>query len=123
MNAKPWQIAVIVIGLLGGSVLFAWNMFGGERIHTKDEVLLMDVISGDRFIADVSGRRGVLIPARNPDTRRFTLLPLVRDDNGQWRVDRLDQLSPEIKPEDMKAVEDPVAGVARPSDAPPRRLD
>ena len=123
MDAKPWQIAVIVVGLLGGCALLGWNLFGGKSIGTQDEVLLMDVITGDRFIADTSGRRGVLIPARNPDTQKFTLLPIVKDEKGQWRVDRLDQLPHEITPEQMSAVADASAGLARPSSASPRQLN
>ncbi len=121
MDAKPWQIGVIAIGLLGGLGLVGWQLFGGERIHTPDELVLMDVITGDRFVADVSGRRGVILPARNPDTQEYTLLPIQQDEQGVWRVRRLDQVGP-IPPDRMKAVESPESGIAKPSDAKPRPL-
>ncbi|RMH13962.1 MAG: hypothetical protein D6695_02530 [Planctomycetota bacterium] len=120
-EVKPWQLAVVIIGLLGGLGLLAWNLFGGEKIDTPDELVLMDVITGDRFIADVSGRKGVILPAKNPDTQQYTLLPIAKGEDGTWRVHHLDQIV-SLKPEELKAIEDLQTGVARPSEAPPRRL-
>ncbi|MCL4220083.1 MAG: hypothetical protein KJZ65_01810 [Phycisphaerales bacterium] len=122
MDAKPWQIGVVVVGLLGGLALLGWQLFGGKEIRRPDEILLMDVITGDRFVADVSGHKAVILPERNPDTQQYTLLPLSQDKDGTWRVRRLDQLPPDLKPEQMEAIESLDAGLAKPSSAKPRPL-
>lgn len=122
MEAKPWQIGVIAVGLLGGLGLAGWQLFGSEEIRRPDEILLMDVITGDRFFADVSGRKAIILPERNPDTQQYTLLPLSQDKDGTWRIRRLDQLPPDIKPEQMEAIQSLEGGLARPSSAKPRAL-
>lgn len=121
MDAKPWQIAVVVIGLLGACVLFAWNVFGGRDIRRPDEILLMDVVTGDRYLADVSGKKSVFIPEKHPDTGEYTLIPIDKDESGVWHIRYLELLK-EFPPEKLGAVEDVATGVAKPSSASPKRF-
>ncbi len=120
-GVKPWQLAVIVLGLLGGTGLLVWNATGEKRLRKVDELVLMDVVTGDRFVADVRGRRAVILPAKHPETMEYTLLPIAQDDDGKWRIHRLRDIG-NIPLERLTAVEDFESGLARPSSAKPKPL-
>ena len=85
-GVKPWQIAIIIIGLVGGLGLLGWNIFGGERIHKADSVVMVDVNTGELFEFSVKGRKGVMVPAKHPETGERTLLPVVKSEDGKWVV-------------------------------------
>lgn len=85
-GAKPWQIGLIVIGLLAGGagVVFAISSMG--PVETKSEVYVVDVMTGDLFAANTVGKT-VLIPMTHPDTGENTLYPVVEDEEtGDWRI-------------------------------------
>ena len=85
---KPWQIVLIVVALavLGGSV--AWTVFGGKKVDLADSMMLVDVTNGDLYRLDITGTRGIMIPGRNPETNEETLLPVYKNDAGQWTLMR-----------------------------------
>jgi hypothetical protein len=120
-GVKPWQMAVIVIGLLGGTGLLAWNVMGGEKVKQIDELVLMDVVTGDRFVADVRGRKGVILPAKHPETQEYTLLPIAKGEDGQWRVQHLREVS-FLPRERLTAIADLESGIATPSTSSVRPL-
>jgi len=120
-GVKPWQLAVIIIGLVGGLGLLGWQIFGGEKLHTGNEIVLMDVMTGDRFVADVSGSKTVILPEKHPETGAYTLLPITEDDAGRWYVKRLNEVST-LPQDQLKGVADFQSGLAAPSDAPPRKF-
>lgn len=120
-GVKPWQLAVIVIGLVCGLGLVGWQIFGGEKIHTPDRLMLMDVTTGQRYIADVSGHRAIFIPEKNPETSEYTLLPIVKGDDGKWRTRHLEVVK-SYAPEALQAFDDIAQGIVSPSSAAPKRL-
>ncbi len=85
MNAKPWQIALIVIGLVVGVGSGAWFVFGGDEVRLERRYFLIDVESGDIFEVDSTKYRLVL-PAIHPDTGRTTLVGVSQDESGGWYV-------------------------------------
>ncbi|KAA0214543.1 MAG: hypothetical protein DYG94_10440 [Leptolyngbya sp. PLA3] len=121
MDAKPWQIGVITVGLLGGLGLVGWQLFGGDHVGTLDEVMLMDVSTGDRYVADVSGRKSVFIPEKNPETGEYTLLPIHRGEDGKWRINHL-ELIKQFPPGQIQAIEDADSGIVKPSGSKPKRF-
>ncbi|MEL6330504.1 MAG: hypothetical protein AAFR38_12675 [Planctomycetota bacterium] len=85
---RPANIAKVAFAVvaLGAGVTFV--LVRGERPITQpDEILLIDLTSGDRFRADVSGSRAIILPAKNPETGEYTLVPISRDDTtDRWSV-------------------------------------
>lgn len=83
-NIRPWQIILFIaaIGVLGFS---AWKFGFGSSIEGQmaDSMMMVDVQTGQLYEVDVSGQRGVLIPARHPETNEVALLP-VFDEGGEW---------------------------------------
>ncbi|MEQ8769689.1 MAG: hypothetical protein RIB60_04175 [Phycisphaerales bacterium] len=85
-EVKPWQAVLFVLAILvvGGGIV--WMVVGGSKIRTPDRIYMIDIGTGDLYYADVSGRRGIAIPALHPETRERTLIPITQDDEGSWRV-------------------------------------
>lgn len=82
-SARPWQIILFILALLVLSGGLFLSCRGG--VHLADSILMVDVKTGDRFRFDTSGKRGVTIPAKNPDTGDRTLLP-IRQVDGIWVI-------------------------------------
>lgn len=98
MGAKPWQIAVIVVGLLvgGGLVLYQSMYAGGIPVNTK--FTLLDPMTGQLYAVDWNDQHFEL-PARDPNSNDPRLVRVFMD-GGKWRViDRdmpiIDHLPPE----------------------------
>lgn len=121
-GVKPWQLAVIIIGLVGGLALAGWQLFGGRKLHTPDTLVLMDVSTGQRYIADVTGHKSIFIPEKNPDTQEYTLLPIVKGEDGKWRTRHI-EIVQSYPPEQRQAFENASQGIASPTDAKPKRLN
>jgi len=103
---KPWQLAIIIIGLVGGIGLVGWNLFGGEKIQQADSVVMVDVNSGELFQFSVKGSKSVLIPARHPDTGERTLLPVDKGEDGGWVVAaRYMHVMSRYKPEERTSID------------------
>lgn len=84
-EAKPWQVAVIVVGLLVmvAGVLYQCKSGG---VEFADSIVLVDVASGDVLEAPFPKGRPVMFPAKHPDTQSATLYPAELKD-GKWFVD------------------------------------
>lgn len=87
MKAKPWQIMVIVLGLVGGGGFLAWNLFSVEDDGVSDSYLLIDVESGTIFRVD-NTKYHLGLPATNPETGKVSLIGLARDDRGYFVTQR-----------------------------------
>ncbi|MCA9276097.1 MAG: hypothetical protein KDA29_08730 [Phycisphaerales bacterium] len=83
-SIKPWQIVLFLaaIAVLGFSI---WKFGAGSGVESQmaDSMMLVDVQTGQLFEADIRGQRGILIPAKNPDSQKVSLLPVFEED-GQW---------------------------------------
>lgn len=85
MKVKPWQIAVIVIGLLVGVGSAMYQLLTSSGPKLSDSMLLIDVETGEVFRASTTGN-GIMLPARRPDTGKIALLRLRKDDEGKYYV-------------------------------------
>lgn len=85
MRIKPWQIAVIVIGLLVGLGSAVYQLVAPSGPQLPDSMLLIDVETGQIYRASTHGN-GIMLPARRPDTGKIALLRLRTEDNGQYVV-------------------------------------
>ena len=87
MKSKPWQIMVIVLGLVIAGGVTAWNLIGSEDGEIPDSYYLIDVESGQIYRVNRQRVR-LAIPAPNPETGRIALIGLSKDDKGFYVSDR-----------------------------------
>lgn len=121
MKAKPWQIALIVIGLAVGLGSVVWFAASGDTVRLSQQYYLIDVESGELFDVD-SSKYKLMLPARHPDTGRITLVGVSKDEDGSWYVPRrqlglLRQLEAGVE---VKAI-DSDSGELRSTPGKPRR--
>ena len=84
-EAKPWQIAVVVVGLLTLVGMVVWQCNSG-KVKLASSITLVDVETGQLIEAPLPKNRSVLFPATHPDTKRATLFPAHRNESGGWEV-------------------------------------
>jgi hypothetical protein len=102
-GVKPWQIGVIVVGLLVGTASAVYSFTRAGNVTLPHRSVWVDVETGDLFDVDTS-RSPLLAPAMHPVTRRYSLLRTTKSDSGAVRIaDRhmsiLDELDKAVKPE------------------------
>lgn len=82
-SLRTWHYILFGVALVALVVGLWMSMRGGVKL--ADELIMVDVRTGDRFRFDVGGNRGVTVPAKHPDTGDRTLLPVVQSD-GKWVI-------------------------------------
>lgn len=84
-DLKPWHIVLIIaaVAVLGFSV---YRAVFSNSVPKHDSILLVDVTTGILYDAHKGDARGMLLPARSPDTNERTLFPVEQTEDGQWRV-------------------------------------
>ncbi|MEL6797089.1 MAG: hypothetical protein AAFO89_09750 [Planctomycetota bacterium] len=84
-GAKPWQIALIVIGLLAGvvGVVFALASHGPPK--TTDQLLLVDVGTGDLYRIRTANRT-LVMPMKRPGSDERMLFPVEELEDGSYRI-------------------------------------
>jgi len=88
MQAKPWQIAVVVIGLLVGigGIVLAMGKDSGPDL--ADKMILVDVTTGNTYKISYKNR-SVVLPVRSPETNERTLFPIeYNEEKGAWFMKR-----------------------------------
>lgn len=81
---KPWQMIVIAVAVivLGFS---AWRFMSGARITQPDGIMTIDIVTGQLYDVKKGKARGIVLPARHPDTNERTLYPVEFDESkGEW---------------------------------------
>ncbi len=79
MQAKPVQIAVIVIGLLIGVVGIVLAVSKSGSPQTAASVMLVDVTTGEMFDAGTK-KRTLVLPMEHPETGANTLMRVGYDE-------------------------------------------
>lgn len=87
-DAKPWQIVLIVVGILGAGVSLWWFGLRGSDADRlmSNSIVMVDVETGQLYEFQLKGRRGVMIPERHPDSGKIALLPVEQDGSGNWVI-------------------------------------
>lgn len=121
MKAKPWQIALIVIGLAVGLGSAAWFAFSGDDVKLDRRYYLVDVETGDIYEVDSTKHRLVL-PAMHPETGRVCLIGIHRLEDGTWEVPGRDlsSISQLEKGVQVKAVDRETGRLVNPAGEPKR---
>lgn len=93
MKSKPWQLVVIVLGLLVGAVSIGWALTQGDAVDLPHRLTVVDVESGQLYDVDTS-RVSMMVPGPHPETGKFTLIPCYKDEtSGKWMVSSRDARS------------------------------
>ena len=126
-QAKPWQIVLIVIAVIGSAGSVAWTLMSRDSIQFGNRIEMVDLVTGDRYWIDVSGDRRGTFPAKHPETQQRTLVRIQEDDNGVWKSFEIRSAAAQIRgsgqnPQELfQAVESFETGVIRVSDAEPKQ--
>ncbi len=75
---KPWQIAVIVLGIAGLGFSFWYSLGRGDTVEMANSVTLADVSTGELLESDFPSNRTVMYPAKNPGSGSETLYPVTK---------------------------------------------
>lgn len=119
-SVRPWQIVLFAAALIAlGTGLFL-SLKNPNKVKFKDEVHLVDVVTGETFVYGTS-KGGVVLPAIHPDTGDRTLLRAIVSEDGVWYIEArsLDRLG------EFETVSDRInldSGAVDPLNEKPRRI-
>jgi hypothetical protein len=95
-GVKPWQLAVIVIGLLVGGGLIAWQGLTSNEVKLAESVVVVDVLTGELFEVPLPEGQAISFPLKNPNSGKAALIPAAQVD-GKWFVrTRFREFVPEL---------------------------
>ncbi len=123
-HAKPWQIAVVALGLIGGIGGVVYAVRSNPALDLAKSILYVDAQTGELFDVQIPSKGSLGVPEKNPTTGKDTLLPVFKDDSGTWRVsDRYKAVVVDmgLKPEELAV--DPKTGVAKVKEGNPRKVN
>lgn len=122
-HAKPWQIAVVALGLIGGIGGIVYSLRSNPGLDLADSVPMVDVLTGELYDFEIPKKGSLVFPEINPATGKETLFPITKDESGNWKLAEryaggLKQLN--LKPEEL--VVDEATGIVRVKDGKPKRI-
>lgn len=83
---KPWQIVLIVVAL-GVLAFSGYRMMGSGVVKGPSGQMTVDVLTGQLYMLKKGKARGIMYPAKNPDTGDRTLFPVVQEDGSdEWTI-------------------------------------
>jgi hypothetical protein len=114
-GAKPWQIAVVVLGILSLLWVLIYQLGSTSTApETRQDFVLVDIDTGELFKVHRPDDRSLPIPAVRPGTQKLNLLPVEKTDNG-WAVPEQFR---NLLTKDMPAVGDLATGVMKTTGEP-----
>lgn len=85
-EAKPWQIAVVVIGLLTLVGMVVWQCRSDQTVTFASDMYVLDIQTGNLYVDDMPKRKSVFFPLPDPETKNL-LVPVVKDIGGKFIVE------------------------------------
>ncbi len=87
-DIKPWQIILIVVAI--AVVAFSgWKMTRGGVVEGPSGHMTVDVMTGQLYLVQKGKAKGVMYPAKHPDTGERTLFPVNKnEESGLWEFHR-----------------------------------
>ncbi len=82
---KPWQI-ILIIAAVVVLAFSGWRMMTSGSIDQPDGHMTVDVMTGQLYLVRKGKAKGVMYPAKHPDTGERTLYPVNQDDSGEWKL-------------------------------------
>ena len=96
-GAKPWQIAVIVLCIIGAAAMLVFNLMGGEKQQFASSLTLADIQTGELFDVPL-GKKALVLPMTRAGQASATLYPVYQQD-GKWLIE---QRYRDVKPDVLK---------------------
>lgn len=84
-EAKPWQIAVVVVGVLTLVGMLMWQC-KGDGTALQKTIVMVDVGSGELVEANWPKGKAVVFPAQDPDTKSM-LIPVGKMADGRYEIE------------------------------------
>ncbi|MFM9997246.1 MAG: hypothetical protein ACKVU4_15765 [Phycisphaerales bacterium] len=110
---KTWH-GVLFVAAAGAIAWFVYDsMSKGPEVTFASSVVMVDVTTGELFSFDVSGRRAVVIPEKNPATGKAALLGVEKAADGRWFIRERHRPLLRNVPGPHAAVADPATGEVR----------
>jgi hypothetical protein len=108
-GAKPWQIAVIALGV--GALLWVLisQLTSSGTPDTAQDFVLVDVDTGELFKVHRPLNRSLSIPAVRPGTQKLNLFPVDKSEEG-WKVQETFR---GLLTKDMPAIQDLGSGLVK----------
>ena len=121
-KVKPWQIILMIaaVGVLGFSVWKFGFASGSDKGLLADSIIMVDVETGELFEYSLKGKRGVMVPANNPNSGKLSLMPVHKEPDGSWVITRRDMDAIRYVEATVKVV-DRSSGVVTPANETPTR--
>lgn len=84
-EAKPWQIGVVVLGLLVlvGSIVYQCQ--SRPTLDFAETQTFVDVRTGELWVSKYRVDRGIMYPVKHPTTGESSLFP-VKNESGSWMI-------------------------------------
>ena len=86
-EAKPWQIAVIVVGLLVLVGMLSMQFLRNDEPQFAKTGMYIDLKTGELVEVEYREDRALTIPAANPPSTEYTLFPVSKRDDGKWSLE------------------------------------
>jgi len=84
-NIKPWQIILFVVAI--AALSFSVIKFGfGDSIPQTKGYMTVDIMTGQLYDVRKGKAKGVPLPAKHPDTGKYTLYPVNQVDGLTWEI-------------------------------------
>lgn len=84
-EAKPWQIAVVVVGVLTLVGMLMWQC-QGDGVTLQKSIVMVDVTSGELVESKWPKGKAVVFPAHDPDTKAM-LIPVGKTPEGRYEIE------------------------------------
>lgn len=85
-DIKPWQIVVIVAAVIV-LAFSAWRMMGSDVAKGPSGYMTVDIYTGQLYLVKKGKAKGIMFPAKNPDTKERTLYPVEQSSSdSDWEL-------------------------------------
>jgi hypothetical protein len=121
-QVKPWQIVLIIAALAAVATSAYLTLSGASPVKLDDQVLLVDITSGELFAFPTAGHRAIVTPAPNPETGKIALFRVFKNQAGDWTVSSRDLTAlPQVQGE-PKALLDRKSGHVNVTNETPKQM-
>lgn len=85
-DIKPWHIVVMVAAVIV-LAFSAWRVMGSDIAKGPDGFMTVDIYTGQLYLVQKGKAKGVMFPAKNPETDERTLFPVEQtDQDSDWQL-------------------------------------
>ena len=118
MQAKPWQIAVIVLAAVVLVASIVYQTMGRGDVRLSNELPMADVETGQIYLVARGKEQSLPVPFTLPGTSKATLWPAGQE-GGKWLIERRFL---ELMPQDAGSAVDKSTGEVKTPDGKPVKI-